>query len=69
MKSIPSVVHVQRDMRETAVRPTLMTVSPTLVKMEEVVMYVTTLILPLTVLLVLNLLSPIGSDQWLPVCL
>ena len=33
--STPSVVHVQRVMRETTVRPTPMTVTPTLVKMEE----------------------------------
>ena len=35
--STPSVVHVQRVMRETAVRPTPMTATPILVKMEELV--------------------------------
>ena len=37
MESIPSAVYVQRVMRETAVRPTPMTVIPSLVKMEAFV--------------------------------
>ena len=37
MESIRSTVHVQKVTKETAVRPTPMTVIPTLVKMEELV--------------------------------
>ena len=39
MGSTPSAVYVQRVMRETAVRPTPMTATPILVKMEEIVRY------------------------------
>ena len=50
MGSTPSIVHVQRVMRETAVRTTPTTVIPILVKMEEIVRWVASVFVTVSIL-------------------